>query len=114
MVRLCDMAVTACPIAVIKAPTSTIWRLLTTREGYDEWADARVVAIQPPGSAAEGQLVEFQARALGIGWRVEFRIAEVVPSRSLGIDVRLPLGIVNHEHITLLPLSERETRVTFN
>jgi hypothetical protein len=32
----------------------------------------------------------------------------------LELTVDLPLGITNHEHITVLPLAGRQTRVAFN
>lgn len=108
------MTVIACPTAAVEAPAGTIWRLLTTPDSYRAWAGAEVRAIDPPGPAVPGQRIEFRTRELGRWWRVDFTIGEVTPPRSLALTVRLPFGVVNHEHVVLQPLSERQTRVTFN
>ena len=91
-----------------------IWNLLTTAEGYNRWADATVVAAVPPGPAEPGQCIELRSWALGRGWPVHFEIGAVEPMHGIEITVRLPFGIVNHEHISLVALSDRETRVSFN
>lgn len=108
------MTVTACPVAVVGAPIETVWRLLTTPETIPGWADVELVAAEPPGPAVEGQRIRFWTRGLGRRWQVHFVMGPVVAPRSIEMAIHLPLGVVNHEHITLVPLSERATRVTFN
>ncbi len=73
-----QVAVTACPIAVVEASEETAWHLLTTLEGYPAWVDAELVPAEPPGAAAEGQMIFFRTRAMGRWWPVSF---EVGPSR---------------------------------
>jgi uncharacterized protein YndB with AHSA1/START domain len=108
------MAVTVCPIAVVEASEERVWRLLTTPEGYIDWLDAELLRAEPPGAAVDGQRVFLRTRALGRWWPVTFRVGAVDSPRSLELTIDLPLGIINHEHITVLPLGERQTRVAFN
>jgi hypothetical protein len=108
------MAVIACPTAVVRAPAAAIWRVLMNLEGYDRWADARLVTATPPGPPVEGQRIDFTTRGLGRTWPVRFTVAGVHEPVSLELLIELPLGIVNREHIVLAPLSPTETRVTFN
>ncbi len=108
------MSVTACPTAVVHAPAAAVWRLLTVPDGYALWAGAELLAVDPPGPATEGQRVDFRSREFGRWWSVGFVIGPVRAPESLQLTVRLPFGVVNREHITLIPVSERETRVTFN
>jgi hypothetical protein len=51
---------------------------------------------------------------LGRWWPVRFEVGAVDAPHSLALLVHLPLGIINHEHITVLPLSALQTRVAFN
>jgi uncharacterized protein YndB with AHSA1/START domain len=108
------VAVTVCPIAVVDASQETVWHLLTTPEGYPAWIDAELLRAEPPGAAVEGQTVFFRTRALGRWWPVSFLVGAVDARRSLELTVHLPFGILNHEHITLLALGERQSRVAFN
>jgi uncharacterized protein YndB with AHSA1/START domain len=108
------VAVTACPIAVVEAPEERVWNLLTTPEGYSAWLDAELLRAEPPGAVVEGQRIFFRTRALGRWWPVSFRVGAVDARRSLELTVDMPLGITNHEHITVLPLAARQTRVAFN
>lgn len=108
------MAVTVCPIAVVEASDERVWHLLTTPEGYKAWVDAELLRAEPPGAAIEGQRIFFRTRALGRWWPVSFQVGAVDAPRSLELTVDLPLGITNHEHITVLPLAARQTRVAFN
>ncbi len=71
-------------------------------------------AAQPPGPARAGQRILMHTRAFGLGFRVVFDLKAVDPQgRWLEVDVFLPLGIVNHERITLDPV-EGGTLVRFN
>lgn len=108
------MAVTVCPIAIVEAPQELVWHLLTTPEGYKTWVDAELLHAEPPGAAIEGQRIFFRTRALGRWWPVSFQVGAVAAPRSLELTVDLPFGITNHEHITVLPLAARQTRVAFN
>jgi uncharacterized protein YndB with AHSA1/START domain len=108
------VTVTACPIAVVEASEDLVWRLLTAPESYSAWADAELVRAEPPGAVAEGQRILFRTRGFGPWWPVTFRVGAVDAPRSLELKIDLPLGIVNQEHVTLLPLGPSQTRVAFN
>jgi uncharacterized protein YndB with AHSA1/START domain len=108
------VTVTTCPIAVVEASADIVWRLLTTPESYAAWADAELARADPPGAVTEGQRILFRTRGLGRWWPVTFRVGAVDEPRSLELTIELPLGIVNHEHVTLLPLGPSQTRVAFN
>ena len=108
------MAVIVCPTTVVEAPADAVWRLLTTPERYERWAGARAVAVEPPGPAVPGQRIDLQRRRMGRRWKVGFDVGRVDPPRSLELTVRLPLGVVNREHVVLSPAGEGRTRVTFN
>jgi uncharacterized protein YndB with AHSA1/START domain len=107
------MGVTVCPTTVVEAPAESVWRLLTLPENYERWSGARAVA-QPSGPVAEGQRIQLERRRMGRRWTVHFEVGRVDPPRSLELNVRLPLGVVNHEHVVLSPAGEGRTRVTFN
>ena len=108
------MAVTVCPIAVVEASQKLVWHLLTTPESYQVWADIELLRAEPPGEVTAGQRIFFGTRALGRSWPVSFQVGAVDAPRSLELTIELPFGIVNHEHITVLPLGTRKTRVAFN
>ena len=109
------MAVVSCPVAVVRAPITVVWQMLSETSRYHTWIDGQIVSIDPPGPAAAGQMVLMRTRALGRWWGVRFDLGEVnAREHRLAIDVRLPLGIVNHEVITCQSLSPTETRVGFN
>jgi hypothetical protein len=99
---------------VVQAPQEMVWRLLTTPASYTAWADVELLRAEPPGAAVAGQRIFLRTRALGRWWAVGFEVGAVDAPSSLELMVHLPLGIINHEHITLLPLSARQTRVGFN
>ncbi len=108
------MAVIACPTAVVRAPAAVIWRVLMNLDGYEKWADARLAAAEPPGPVVEGRRIDFTTRELGRTWPVRFTVGGVHEPESLDLLIELPLGLVNREHIVMVPISPTETRVTFN
>jgi hypothetical protein len=102
-----------CPTDVVRAPIEVVWRTLT--EGYAEWVDGEVAAVEPPGPAAPGQSIEILARGFGRRFRVRMEMGAVDAARHrLPVDVYLPLGIVNHELVTLDPTPDGATLVRFN
>jgi hypothetical protein len=108
------VAVTTCPIAVVEASEKVVWHLLTTPESYAAWADVELLRAEPPGVVREGQRIFFRTHGFGRWWPVTFQVGAVDARRSLELTIELPLGIVNHEHFTLLPLGASQTRVAFN
>ena len=109
------MVVNVCPAAVTSASPDRIWRVLTTPERFSEWNDATFVSAEPPGAVKPGQTLHFTAPSLGRKWRVTMEVRDMDPeSRWIDLLVRLPLGIENHEHITLTQTKEGGTLVRFN
>jgi len=109
------MVVNVCPAALTPAPPERLWRVLTTPERFSEWNDATFVSADPPGPVKPGQTLNFTAPAFGRKWPVTMEVRDTDPqSRWIDILVRLPLGVVNHEHITLTETKEGGTLVRFN
>jgi uncharacterized protein YndB with AHSA1/START domain len=108
------MAVVACPTAVVSASIDSVWALLTDPDRYRRWAGAELVRATPPGPVRQGQVMEFRARELGIAFRVRMDVGKPEPPRLLPLRVQLPFGIVNNEHVVLMPLDPTRTRVTLN
>lgn len=107
------MNVSVCPADTVRAPAEVVWRMLT--EDYGAWAEGRVESISPPGPPSPGQVVVFASPALGLTFRLRFEVVGVDAQRHrLGLDVRLPLGIVNHEMVTIDPTPEGGSLVRFN
>ena len=116
------MSISVCPAAVVQAPPEKVWGLLGEPARLQGWAAARLLRADPPGPVSAGQTILMRARS--VGWRrrllrpldfdISFRILRVDPDRRwLEVDVEFPLGIVNHERITLDPV-EAGTLVRFN
>ncbi len=103
-----------CPIALVNAPIDIVWQFLAAPAEYAAWTDAEFIRAEPSTAAVEGQKIFFRTRAVGRWWPVVMEVGAVDPPRVLELRVLLPLGIVNSERITVLPLSGRETRVSFN
>jgi uncharacterized protein YndB with AHSA1/START domain len=109
------MVVNVCPAAVTPAPPDRVWRVLTTPERFSEWNDATFVSADPPGQVTPGQTLHFTAPSFGRKWPVTMEVRDLDPqSRWIDILVRLPLGVENHEHITLTETKESGTLVRFN
>ena len=100
------MIVNVCPSATAATPIQHVWQVLTTPDRFGEWLDAKAVAIRPPGQAVAGQRIELAAPSFG------FRVD--VGGRWIELTVRLPVGIVNHERVTLTELDAGHTLVRFN
>ena len=98
-----------------KAPPDRIWSVLTAPERVHEWNDASFVRANPPGPMTAGQAIDLTAPGFGRSWPVRFDIGDVDPQkRWVDIVVHLPLGLVNHERITLTQTPEGGTLVRFN
>jgi ligand-binding SRPBCC domain-containing protein len=107
--------VNVCPAAVSKAPPERIWSVLSDPKRVHEWNDATFVSAHPPGVMTAGQVINLTAPGFGGNWPVRFDVRDVDPQkRWLDVVVRLPLGIVNHERITLTDTPEGGTLVRFN
>ena len=106
--------VTVCPATTIDAPIEVVWPLVTDPHSVGDWADVRFEAAEPDGPVHIGQRWHFSTPALGRRWPVTMTVTNVsADCQSLALDVALPLGIRNEEHMTLARLADGRTRVQF-
>jgi hypothetical protein len=107
--------VNVCPAAVTSASPDRVWRVLTTPDRFGDWQDATFISAEPPGPAARGQSIHLTARSIGRSWPVEVEVVGLDrQSRWIDLEVRLPFGIVNQEHVTLTETDAGGTLVRFN
>jgi Polyketide cyclase / dehydrase and lipid transport len=107
------MRIDVCPATTVNARLDTVWGLLTDWPSFASWSGVELVGVDPPGPAAAGQHVALRAGAFGRSWAVTVDVLEVDAPARLAIDVRTPLGVVNHELVTLAD-TRRGTLVRFN
>ena len=98
----------ACPTDVIYAPPERVWELLTNPDRFG-WLGVKVIEA-PSRTLAAGDRLAF-APAPGV--RMSWDVLLVEPLRTLELDVRVPLGIRNHEIVVVSPLASEGCRVTF-
>lgn len=109
------MIVNVCPAAVTPAAPDRVWKALTTPERFGDWQDATFVSSDPPGAVKPGQTIRLAAHGFGRDWPVAIEVADMDPQRRwIDLLVHLPLGIENHEHVTLAQTKEGGTLVRFN
>ena len=109
------MIVNVCPAATSKAPPDRFWEVLTAPERLGEWTDARVVSIEPIGSAQQGQRIHMRAPAFGMEFPVRIDVGDMDPHRRwIDFLAHLPFGVDNHEHLTLTETPGGGTLVRFN
>jgi hypothetical protein len=107
--------VKVCPAAVTLASPDRVWEVLTTPERFGEWQDATFVSVSPPGPVRPGQTIKLSARSLGRLWPVAIEVVDMDPQkRWIDLRVFLPLGIENHERVTLTETKDGGTLVRFN
>jgi len=98
-----------CPTDVVFAPAEHIWHLLTNPRELAQWTGTRLVE-GPAGPLSAGDHLVLRAGGL----RITFDVLDMRPPREFTLDVGLPFGITNHEHIQITPIDARSSRVTFN
>ena len=109
------MIVNVCPAATTTAPADRVWSVLTTPERFGEWLGASFVSSIPPGLVQTGQVIDLLARGLRRDWPVRMDVRGLDPQhRWFDLVVHLPLGIDNHERVTLTETKEGGTLVRFN
>ena len=109
------MIVNVCPAAVTSAPADRVWHVLTELERFGEWNDATFVSAEPSGPVTVGQTAHLTAPGFGRTWPVTIDVLGVDPQRRwIDLLVHLPLGLENHEHVTLTETKEGGTLVRFN
>jgi uncharacterized protein YndB with AHSA1/START domain len=107
-------AVSVCPAAVVQAPLDRVWAVLMDSEHYGRWVDARFSRFDPTGPAVPGQVLEADARELGLSFRIRLRIESIDHAKhQLVFDVELPFGLRERTTITSTAFDEGTTRVQF-
>ena len=108
------MTVTVCPAATINAPIERVWSLLMDPRRWTEWSTARLEAATPDGQLHAGQRLYFSSRAFGRRWRAVTTVIRVSSERhTIDVDVSVPFGIINHEHLSVTNLPDGRTHVRF-
>jgi uncharacterized protein YndB with AHSA1/START domain len=98
-----------CPSDVVQAPAERVWQLLVEPLELARWTGTKLA--QGPGRALRpGDLLVLRAGPL----HARFEVLDAEPPQSLGLRVRLPFGIVNHERIQITRAGSSTCRVTFN
>ena len=88
------MAYASCPTNIVNAPVEIVWTLLTRPEGWGDFYDVRIAAIEPPGPAVVGQTVFAESGPWPLHLKLKFRFTKIdAVNYKLGLDVRLPFGI---------------------
>ena len=112
---LSDVVVNVCPAAVTRATPDRVWQVITETERLGEWVGATFVSAHPPGPARPGQVVNLQARGFGRAWPVTIEVGQMDAARRwIDLLARLPLGLENHEHLTLTETPGGGTLIRFN
>jgi hypothetical protein len=98
-----------CPTDVIHAAPERVWELVINPRRYD-WLGVKV--IDPPArNLAVGDRLRFGPAP---GLRLSWTVLSLEPLRTLELDIKVPLGIRNHETIVLSPVGVDTCRLTFN
>ncbi len=108
------MSLYVCPAAVIAAPCATVWEVLRNIPSDFGWLGVEAERAAPPGPLQPGQTLLFSGAAFGRRWYLRMEIDAMDEQKGV-IDMRvmLPLGMVNHEHISLAPVLDGSCRVQF-
>ncbi len=108
------MVYAVCPTDIVHAPVERVWALLTDPASWGGFWDARVVRVEPAGAAAAGQRVLLSSGRWPARFRLTFTFTGVdAASHTLDLDIRLPFGIVNDEHLVVTPIDAASCRVTY-
>ena len=108
------MSVFVCPAAVVAAPCAKVWEVLRNLPADAGWLDVEVQRVDPPGPLQPGQTLWLSSVALGRRWQSRMEIDAMDEAEGvIELRVMLPLGIVNHEHLTCAPVLDGSCRVQF-
>ena len=108
------MTTTRCPTALVNAPIEVVWKLLTEPAGWTEFFDIRVTRIDPAGPAVVGQRVYGRSGPRFLPLAVTLECTEVdAARRTLGLNVRLPLGVTVREDLSCSAVGETQSRVNY-
>jgi hypothetical protein len=108
------MPLTICPTNVAHAPASVLWTLLTEPESYEQWMDARVRSVSPPGRVRPRQDIILGAPARAPIFRCRLVIEAVDEERQvLTVAGEFPFGLRIRNRLSIAPLDARTTRIAF-
>ena len=98
-----------CPTDVIFAPAERVWHLVTSPIELAKWTGTKLVE-GPAHAMSPGDRLVFRA---GLP-HIVFDVLGMEATRELTLDIALPLGIRNREHILITPIDANSCRTTFN
>lgn len=98
-----------CPTDVIRATPERVWELLTNPARFG-WLGVKVIESPARALAVGDRLRLGPAPGLRLSWTV----LSIEPLRTLELDIKVPLGIRNHETVAVSPAGVDSCRVTFN
>jgi hypothetical protein len=104
------MMIETCPSDIVGAPADRVWELLIDPQRLIGWSGTTL--IDGPRTRL---LVVGDRLVLGVdlGLTAVLVVQVLAPPRAFTVDVRLPLGVVNHETVQIMPLDEGRCRVSF-
>jgi hypothetical protein len=105
----------SCPTSIVNAPVELVWQLLINPEGWGDFYDVRITAVDPAGTAVVGQTVFAESGPQFLHLKLQFRFTEIdALNYKLGLDARFPLGVTVREDLTCVPLGQKQCRVNYN
>ena len=104
-----DAGFETCPTVVIRATPERVWELLANPARLG-WLGVKVIE-SPASQLAAGDRLRFGPAP---GLRLLWTVLSVEPLRALELDIKVPLGIRNHEMVVVSPVGADSCRVTFN
>lgn len=106
------MTLQSCPTDIVEATPEQVWDLISSAERFDSWVDAKLIE----GPARPLKVGDRFVMSAGPGrvLRVYFHVLGLRRPEEMKLDIRLPLGLVNHEVIQIRPVDPGRCRVTYN
>lgn len=109
------MKYASCPTGVVNAPVEVVWTLLTHPEGWGDFYNVRITAVDPAGPAVVGQTVFAQSGPEFLHLKLQFRFTEIdALNYKLGFDARFPFGVTVREDMSCIPLGQQQCRVNYH
>ena len=66
----------SCPTSIVNAPVELVWQLLTSPEGWGDFYNVRITAVDPAGTAVVGQTVFAESGPKFLHLKLQFRFTE--------------------------------------